>query len=292
MSRFPPQIPRRSRTVYGFLGITAVLVVWTLLTMPVFTDTVEERRAVTNDAGDVVDYEVVRTERRYAVVNRPGLDTPWNTFRRANDDYIQIFRHIGRSTLRILLGFLISASLAVPLGISMGLFPRLRAALNPIVSFLRPIPSIAWVPLALIWLGVDEVQKLFIIFMGSFAAALIYTVEATLKVDPDLIRAAENLGVRKRQLLTKVLLPAALPSILSGLKVVMAICWTCVISAEIVGTSQGLGSLIWVRKEIADTAAIMVGIVCISLVVLVLDALFTLLERKLVPWMFLRERGE
>lgn len=270
----------------------AVIGVWTLLTVPVFSETVEERRAVKTPAGDVERYELVRTERRYALVNPPGLDTPWNTFRRATDDDIRLFEHIGRSTLRILLGFLVSATLAVPLGISMGLFPRLRATLNPIVSFLRPLPSISWVPLAMIWLGVDEVQKLFIIFMGSFAAALIYTVEATLKVDPNLIRAAENLGVRKRQLLTKVLLPAALPNILSGLKVVLAICWTCVISAEIVGTQLGLGSLIWEKKEVSDTAAVVVGMVCISLVVLVLDALFTLLEKKLVPWMFLSERGE
>ena len=290
MSHFPAQISRRSRTVYGILGVLGVFVVWTLLTVPIFSETLEERRAIKTDAGDIEGFELVRTERRYGIVNPPAFDTPWNTFKRATADDIDLLSHIGHSTLRILLGFLISVSLAVPLGISMGLFPRLRAMLNPIVSFLRPIPSIAWVPLAMIWLGIDEIQKLFIIFMGSFSAALIYTVEAALKVDPDLIRAAENLGVNQRQLLTRVLLPAALPNILSGLKVVLAICWTCVISAEIVGTQHGLGELIWGRKEISDTAAMVVGIVCVGAIVIILDLLFTLLEKKLVPWMFLQER--
>jgi taurine transport system permease protein len=191
--------------------------------------------------------------------------------------------------MRILAGFLLSAAVAVPLGILMGLSPRLRAALTPIISFLRPLPSISWVPLALIWLGAGELQKLAIIFMGSFSAALVYTLEATLKVEPDLIRAALNLGASRRHLLWRVLLPAALPNILSGLKVVFAIGWTCVISAEIVGTPKGLGALIWMSKETSHTAAVLVGMASISAVVLILDVVLGRIERRLVPWMFAQE---
>jgi taurine transport system permease protein len=179
---------------------------------------------------------------------------------------------------------------AVPLGIAMGLFPQLRAMVTPLISFLRPLPSISWVPLALIWLGAGEMQKLAIVFMGSFSAALIYTIEATVKVSPDLIKAALNLGVDNRQLLWKVLLPAALPNIVSGLKVVMAIGWTCVISAEIVGTQEGLGALIWQSKETSDTAAVLVGMASISGIVLLLDLMTTRVERWLLPWMFLEEQ--
>ncbi|MHC4409985.1 MAG: ABC transporter permease, partial [Planctomycetota bacterium] len=225
-------------------------------------------------------------------VQPPALDSPGNTARDAwtlltrSGPNPSLFDHIWWSSIRILFGFLVSAAIAVPLGIAMGLFPRLHATVSPIVSFLRPLPSISWVPLAIIWLGAGEMQKLAIIFMGSFSAALIYTVEATVRVDPTLIRAAMNLGLQKRQLLWKVLLPAAAPSILSGLKVVMAIGWTCVISAEIVGTQTGLGSLIWQSKETSHTAAVLVGMACISGVVLILDALFNWLERRLVPWMY------
>ncbi len=286
MRRFPPTIPKSSRLLYGAIGIAIFFAVWWILTAPMFTEVETRRVAIDGPTGEVESYKEVRHEVSRAIVNPPGLETPGNTFRRAFE--IGLPQHILASTLRILIGFLISVSLAVPLGIAMGLFPRLRALVSPIVSLMRPLPSIAWVPLFAIWFGVDETQKLAVIFVGSFAAALIYTVEATLKVDPDLIRAATNLGAGRRQLLTRVLLPAALPNILSGLKVVLAICWTCVISAEIVGGQFGLGTLIWTKKELSDTAAVLVGMASISVVVLVMDAAFTLAERRLVPWMFLR----
>jgi len=304
MTEFPPRISRRKQLLYGAAGIIAVLGFWWLLTLPVFTETRERRVAVRTGetevvrdevAGEPVEVERIRYETRRvtvhrALVNPPALDTPDNTARDAwqlmfhSGANPSLFDHVLWSTIRILLGFAVSSLVAVPLGIAMGLFPRLHATLNPVVSFLRPLPSISWVPLAIIWLGAGELQKLAIIFMGSFAAALIYTVEATVRVDPTLIRAALNLGVSRKRLLWKVLLPAALPSILSGLKVVMAIGWTCVISAEIVGTQTGLGSLIWQSKETSHTAAVLVGMACISGVVLVLDSLFVRLERRLLPW--------
>ena len=289
MARFPPTIPRPKRIQYGALGLLLFFALWWFLTAPFFTQVETWREAVEGPDGEIESYREVRREVPSAIVNPPGLETPGKTFDRAFE--IGLAQHILRSTLRILVGFLISVLLAVPLGIAMGLFPRLRALVSPIVSLMRPLPSIAWVPLFVIWFGVDEAQKLAVIFVGSFAAALIYTIEATLKVEPDLIRAATNLGAGRRQLLTRVLLPAALPNILSGLKVVLAICWTCVISAEIVGTQLGLGSLIWNRKEISDTAAVLVGMASISLVVLAMDAAFSLLERRLVPWMFLRRNA-
>jgi taurine transport system permease protein len=304
MTEFPPRISQRKRLAYGGVGIASVLLVWFLLTLPVFEETRERRVPVKTGVmetledpvtGEPIQVEKIRYEtesvtRRRALVNPPALDTPGNTARDAwklltqSGDNPSLFDHMLWSSIRILLGFAVSTVVAVPLGIAMGLFPRLHATVSPIISFLRPLPSISWVPLAIIWLGAGELQKLAIIFMGSFSAALIYTVEATVRVDPTLIRAALNLGVRRNQLLWKVLLPAALPSILSGLKVVMAIGWTCVISAEIVGTQVGLGSLIWQSKETSHTAAVLVGMACISGVVLILDALFNSLERKLLPW--------
>ncbi|MHC4953660.1 MAG: ABC transporter permease [Planctomycetota bacterium] len=281
-----------------------------MLTYPFFEEEVVERTETGTEMVETVDDltgETVKVRRpryteerktvRRAIVNPPALDTPGRTLRDARrlltdpgGGRPSLLDHIFWSTVRILSGFLVSALLAVPLGIAMGLYPRLRATISPIISFLRPLPSIAWVPLAAIWLGVGEAQKLAIIFMGSFSAALIYTVEATLRVDPVLVRAALNLGVSERQLLGKVLLPAALPSIVSGLKVVMAIGWTCVISAEIVGTQKGLGSLIWSSKEISKTSWVLVGMASISTMVLMLDALFHAIEKRLLPWVFLEER--
>lgn len=309
MFQFPRTIAPRRRFYFGCLGIIAFLGVWFAITLPVFPVEYERTRMEPNGrfevrpdpiTGEPVKVELydIRTVREFgteALVNPPALDRPDRTFRDAWtllwEKEPSLWRHMGRSTARILLGFLISSIIAVPLGVMMGLFPHLRALVMPIVSFLRPLPSISWVPLAIIWLGADEVQKLAIVFMGTFSAALIYTVEATLKVDPSLIKAAENLGVSSGQMLRKVLLPAALPNIVSGLKVVMAIGWTCVISAEIVGTKEGLGALIWQSKETSDTAAVLVGMVCISGIVLALDLLTTWVERLVVPWVFV-ERNQ
>lgn len=309
MQAFPRTLPRNRRALLGVAGVLGVLVVWWLLTLPFLTE--EVRRIERVETGTVVrthpvtgedeevpvveEREVVETRSR-ALVNPPALDTPGNTFRDAwtlltvrRPGRPTLLDHMLRSTLRIVIGFLISAAVAVPLGIAMGLFPTLRALVSPVISFLRPLPSISWVPLAMIWLGAGEMQKLAIVFMGTFAAALIYTIEATVKVDPDLIKAARNLGASDRQLLWRVLLPAALPNIVSGLKVVLAIGWTCVISAEIVGTQEGLGALIWLSKETADTSAVLVGMACISGIVLVLDLLTTQIERRLLPYLFLQE---
>lgn len=282
MSSFLTPLPRSTRTWLGVVGVLSVLGLWTLLTWPFFVERSTDREAVVDAAGEPTGkyIETVRETRR-ALVNPPALESPMRTFAKAAE--VDLPRHVWASSKRILLGFFLSILLAVPLGVAMGLFPRFYALASPLISFLRPIPSICWVPLAVIWFGVDLGQKLAIIFMGSFAATLLYTIEATRRVDANLLYAAKNLGASNRQLLWRVLLPAALPNILSGLKVVLAICWTCVISAEIVGTQLGLGSLVWQGMEKSQTATVLVGIVSIGSIVFVMDRAFTLIERALLP---------
>lgn len=188
------------------------------------------------------------------------------------------------SARRVLGGFLLSAFVGVPLGLVMGVNPYVRAALNPIISVIRPLPALSWIPLSMIWLGIDESQKYMIVFMGCFASVLVYTVHATMSVDLVLQRAARNLGASPVQVVRHVVLPGALPNIMSGLKVVLAIAWTCVISAEMVGAERGLGVLIWSQKEWGGIALVFSGMICISVTVLVLDVIFRGIERFLVPW--------
>ena len=136
----------------------------------------------------------------------------------------------------------------------------------------------------LFWLGIDEQQKYAIVFMGCFASVLVYTTDATMRVDATLALAARNLGASRLQVLRFVVLPGALSNILSGLKVVLAIAWTCVISAEMVGANSGLGFRIWTAKEWSDTGQVLVGMLSISITVLLLDIMFRGIERLLVPW--------
>ena len=188
------------------------------------------------------------------------------------------------SAVRVLVGFFLSATAGVPCGLIMGINPVVRAALSPIISIIRPLPALSWIPLSMLWLGIGEEQKYAIVFMGCFASVLVYTMDATMRVDPALSLAARNLGARPFQVVRHVIFPGALPNILSGLKVVLAIAWTCVISAEMVGANSGLGFRIWTAKEWSDTGQVLVGMLSISLTVLLLDITFRGLERLLLPW--------
>ena len=188
------------------------------------------------------------------------------------------------SSRRVFLGFAVAAVIAVPLGIVMGVWWPAKAIVDPFVSLLRPLPSITWIPLSILWLGIGEPQKVAIVFMGSWIYILLYTLESTKRVDPLLIRAARNLGASDFAIMREVILPGALPGILSGLKVTLAISWSCVISAEMVAAQSGLGALIWFAKDWGNLSLVLVGMVGISITVLVADAIAEQIERLLLPW--------
>ena len=163
----------------------------------------------------------------------------------------------------------------------------LRAVLSPFISLLRPLPSITWIPLTILWLGIGEQQKIAIVVLGCWTYILLSTYEATRRIDPLLVRAARNLGARQMAVMWEVILPGALPGILAGLKVALAIAWSCVLSAEMVAARNGLGAMIWEAKDWGDMTVVMVGMVSISLTVLVADLGARRIERALQPW----ERG-
>jgi taurine transport system permease protein len=188
------------------------------------------------------------------------------------------------SSGRVFAGFGLAAVIAIPLGIAMAVCWPVRAILNPFISLLRPLPSITWIPLTILWLGIGEQQKVLIVFLGCWIYILLATFEATRRIDPTLIRAARNLGAGDLTVMGEIVLPGALPGILAGLKVTLAIAWSCVLSAEMVAARSGLGALIWEAKDWGDMTMVLVGMVSISLTVLVADAAATRLERILQPW--------
>ncbi|NLC35085.1 MAG: ABC transporter permease subunit [Alcaligenaceae bacterium] len=153
-----------------------------------------------------------------------------------------------------------------------------------LLSFLRPLPSMSWIPLSLLWFGITETQKYSIVFMGTFAPALVYVIEATRNVDPLLIRAAQNLGASRWQVMREVILPGSLPQILSGMKVILGLAWTCVISAELIAAREGLGFLIMNGKEFFQTEVVVLGMVMISITVLITDFVFRLIENHILRW--------
>ena len=196
----------------------------------------------------------------------------------------QLLKDIWMSTQRVVLGFALAGVVAIPLGVIMAVWAPAKAAVDPFVSLLRPLPSITWIPLTMLWLGIGEGQKIAIVFMGSWIYILLYTIESTKRVDPLLIRAARNLGAGDLHVMLHVILPGALPGIIAGLKVTLAISWSCVLSAEMIAAQNGLGALIWQGKDWGNLALVLVGMLCISIVVLLADKVANVLERLLLPW--------
>jgi taurine transport system permease protein len=199
----------------------------------------------------------------------------------------ELLLDVAVSARRVFLGFALAAIVAVPLGIVMGVWRPAKAIMDPFVSLLRPLPSITWIPLTILWLGIGEAQKVAIVFMGSWIYILLYTVESTRRVDPLLLRAARNLGASDLAIMWEVILPGALSGIITGLKVTLAISWSCVLTAEMIAAQNGLGALVWQAKDWGNLPLVLVGMLCISLTVLVADWLMLRIERALLPW----ERG-
>jgi NitT/TauT family transport system permease protein len=149
--------------------------------------------------------------------------------------------HVGASITRILAGFGIGAILAVTLGISGGVSSLVRGAVDPMISSIRPISITAWVPLTLVIFGIGNSPAIFLTALASFFPIYVNTLDGARSVSLQLIRAAEMLGANRREVITRVVLPAALPSIVTGLRVAIAIAWTTVVIAEMLGAKSGLG---------------------------------------------------
>jgi taurine transport system permease protein len=188
------------------------------------------------------------------------------------------------SSARVFAGFALAGVVAVPLGVVMAVWWPAKAIVDPFISLLRPLPSITWIPLTILWLGIGEQQKVAIVFLGSWIYVLFYTLASVQRVDPLLVRAARNLGASDFAVMWRVILPAALPGIIAGLKITLAIAWSCVLSAELVAAQSGLGALIWQGKDWGNLPLVLVGMVTISITVLIADALAERIERLLLPW--------
>jgi NitT/TauT family transport system permease protein len=183
--------------------------------------------------------------------------------------------HLAASAARVLKGFAYATVIAVPLGILIGRSPRLAVMTDLTISLLRPVPVTAWVPLVLIVFGLGSRSAVILIFIAAFYPILLNTVAGVRAVPPRLVEAAAMLGTRRRQMLTHVVLPAALPQIFSGMRIALGFAWVVVVVGETVGVSTGLGSVITEAREISNTALIITGMVFIGLAGFASDRLLT-----------------
>ena len=188
--------------------------------------------------------------------------------------------HFWASLKRVAGGFALGAGLAIPLGIVLGHNRQLAVFIEPTLQLTRSIPGICWLPLALIWFGIGTPASIFLISLGSFYAVLISTVQGVKYVDPILIRAARSLGASERSILYTVILPAAFPSILSGLRIGLAYSWIYMVLGEFTGVNLGLGATLLQSRETLNTELIMALMIIIGLLGVLTDWPMLLVMRK------------
>ena len=188
------------------------------------------------------------------------------------------------SCYRAILGFSIAAVLAIPLGIAIGNIRHCEALIGPFTSFLRYLPVPALVPLFILWFGVGDMEKLFIIIVGVFFQLLLMVGDVSRSVSDDYIEVSYTLGASPGGALRDVIIPASLPGVLDALRITMGWAWAYLIVAEVVGANSGLGYAIMRSQRFLLTADVMVGVAIFGLLGIIFDSGFKLLSRHLFPW--------
>lgn len=192
--------------------------------------------------------------------------------------------HLGASFERVLIGFAIGAGLGLILGILMGLSPFLHKFLSSLVNLLRPVPMIAWIPIFILWFGIGEITKVFVIALGSFWPVLLNTISGIKSVDTKLLEVTKVLNKNKITVLTKVILPGAIPSIFTGIRLGIGAAWSCVVAAEMIAATRGVGFMITYARETAKPGEVFVGVIIIGVIGLLIDLVVRRIEKRLLKW--------
>jgi taurine transport system permease protein len=218
----------------------------------------------------------------------PSPEAVWHAFIDACHGRIQgglpLSEHLAWSALRVFGAFALATVTAVPVGILMGVSRVARGLLDPPLEFYRPLPPLAYLPLVVIWFGIDETAKIVVIYLACFAPIAMAARAGARSATVEQIHAAYSLGGKFSQIVRYVVLPAALPEILTGLRIAIGFGWTTLVAAEMVAATAGLGQMVLNASSFMRTDVVVMGIVLIGLIAWVFDLGMRALERRLVPW--------
>lgn len=206
-----------------------------------------------------------------------------DTFRQLYDSGL-LFKHLVPSLSRLFVGALIGVSVGVSVGIAIGLFSYIRSGLVPLVAAIFPIPKIALLPLFVIWFGIGEGSKYALIAFGTFTPTVVATYGAVDNVDRTLIRMGQSFGLSWWSIVRKIVLPGAMPGILSGLRISLAIAIILLVAAEMLGAEYGIGAYILEAGSLYDLERLFAGVVILSLLGVLVSAVIGLLEKRLLSW--------
>jgi taurine transport system permease protein len=217
----------------------------------------------------------------------PAPQDVWRRFLRVLEEGFSgasLLEHTIASLKRVFGAFLLAAACAVPIGIGMGINRFLRGVFDPPIEFYRPLPPLAYLPLTIIWFGIDELQKIVLLFLAMFAPMVLSTRAGVRSVAIEQIHAAYSMGASKHQVIWHVIVPAALPEILTGMRIGIGVGWTTLVAAEMVAASAGLGFMVLSAAEFLVTEVVILGIVLIGAIAYLFDLFLRWLEHVLVPW--------
>ncbi|PTQ73077.1 ABC transporter permease [Pseudomonas sp. GV071] len=192
---------------------------------------------------------------------------------------------IGISVYRVMTGFLASALFALPLGLYIGTYRPVQAFLEPLTDFIRYMPAVAFIPLVMLWVGIDESSKVLIIFIGTFFQMVLMVAEDVRRVPMAQIEAAQTMGASRSEIVKLVILPSARPALLDTLRITCGWAWTYLVVAELVAANSGLGYAILKAQRYMQTDKIFAGIILIGVIGLLTDQAFRWLGRVAFPWL-------
>lgn len=195
-----------------------------------------------------------------------------------------LWQHLTASLGRILVALLAAVAIGIPVGIAMGLNDTVRGILDPLIEIYRPIPPLAYLPLMVIWFGIGETSKILLIYLAIFAPVTLAAVAGVRSVAQVRVRAAQALGASRWQVLRYVVLPSALPEILTGIRIGLGVGWSTLVAAELIAATRGLGFMVQSAGEFLATDVVVAGISVIALIAFSLELGLRALQRRLTPW--------
>lgn len=217
----------------------------------------------------------------------PSPQAVWQQFIEVSQDGFAdatLLTHLGWSAMRVFGAFALAVVTAIPVGVLMGVNRVVRGIFDPIVEFYRPLPPLAYLPLVVIWLGIGESSKIMLIYLAMFAPLALSARAGVRAVAIEQIHAAYSMGATRSQVLWHVIAPAALPDILTGMRIAIGFGWTTLVAAEMVAATAGLGFMVLSASKFMVTDVVIMGILVIGALALAFDMLMRWMEAKLVPW--------
>lgn len=195
-----------------------------------------------------------------------------------------LIEHVGISTARVFSAFLLACAIGIPLGLTMGMNSVARGIFDPPIEFYRPIPPLAYLPLMIIWFGIGETSKVLLIFLSVFAPVALGARAGVRSATIEQIHAAYSFGASRWQVLSQIIFPAAMPEILTAMRIGIGFGWTTLVAAEMVAATNGLGYMVLSASQFLQTPTVIMGIIIIAAIAYDFDMLMRYVEYRLVPW--------